>query len=76
MIILSGVDPTRTLVINQVILSFSLPFAIIPLVLFTQRKDLMGGLTNHPLTTGTAWIVAGLVIALNAFLLWRLLLGD
>jgi manganese transport protein len=69
-----GVDPTRALVISQVVLSFGIPFALVPLVLLTRRPDVMGALVNRPVTTATAWVVAGLVIALNAFLLAGLLL--
>ncbi len=69
LIIFAGLDPTRTLVISQVVLSFGLPFAILPLILFTRRKDLMGVLANQPFTTWIASIVAGLVISLNLFLL-------
>jgi manganese transport protein len=64
-----GVDPSRTLVISQVVLSFGIPFALVPLVLFTSRRSVMGALTNHPLTTATAGVVAALISALNAFLL-------
>jgi manganese transport protein len=64
-----GVDPTRALVISQVFLSFGIPFALIPLVLITKRKDVMGALVNRRLTTLTAAGVAGIIIALNAFLL-------
>jgi manganese transport protein len=46
-VIATGFDPTRALVMSQVILSFCLPFALIPLLLFTRRRDLMGGLANH-----------------------------
>jgi len=69
-----GIDPTRALVVSQVVLSFGIPFALVPLVLLTRRPDIMGPLVNRPLTTGTAWVVAGLVIGLNAFLLVGLLL--
>ncbi len=71
-----GLDPTRTLVISQVILSFALPFAIIPLVLFTRRRDLMGVLTNHRVTTVVTSIIAALIIALNMFLLYELVFGG
>ena len=53
-IIMLGVDPTRTLVISQVVLSFGLPFAIIPLVMFTKRRDIMGELVNQGSTTMAA----------------------
>jgi len=65
-------DPTRTLVLSQVVLSFGLPFAIIPLVVFTSRREIMGGLVNHWLTTVAAWIVAGIIVALNLFLLYQI----
>ena len=52
-----GVDPSRTLVISQVVLSFGIPFALIPLVYFTSRRDLMGALVNRRLTTVVASIV-------------------
>src|SRR5690606_3465661 len=45
-----GADPTQTLILSQVVLSFALPFAVIPLILFTRRRDLMGALVNRPLT--------------------------
>ncbi len=64
-----GVDTTKTLVISQVVLSFGIPFALIPLVLFTRRKDLMGVLVNHRLTTAAAAVVAALIVSLNLFLL-------
>lgn len=75
-VILLGFDPTRTLVISQVVLSFGLPFAVVPLVLFTRRRDLMGPLVNRPLTTALAAVVAGLIIALNLFLLWETFKGG
>jgi manganese transport protein len=64
-----GVDPSRTLVLSQVVLSFGIPFALIPLVLFTSRRDVMGALVNHRLTTAAASLVAGLIVCLNVFLL-------
>jgi manganese transport protein len=64
-----GVNPTRALVMSQVALSFGIPFALIPLVIITRRRDVMGPLVNRPLTTVVASIVAGLIVLLNAFLL-------
>jgi manganese transport protein len=64
-----GVDPSRTLVISQVVLSFGIPFALIPLVRFTSRRDLMGPLVNRRTTTAAAVLVAGLIVSLNVFLL-------
>lgn len=76
LVILIGLELTRTLVISQVILSFGIPFALVPLVLFTRRKEVMGELVNHWLTTVLASLVAGLIIALNIFLLYQLFLGG
>ncbi|MDX6518355.1 MAG: manganese transport protein, partial [Gaiellaceae bacterium] len=70
-----GVDPSRTLVISQVVLSFGIPFALIPLVLFTSRRDVMGVLVNDRLTTAAATVVAGLISALNVFLLYQTFAG-
>ena len=64
-----GLDPTRTLVISQVVLSFGIPFALIPLVWFTSRRELMGPLVNRKTTTAVAVLVAALISALNVFLL-------
>jgi manganese transport protein len=70
-----GVDPSRTLVISQVVLSFGIPFALVPLVLFTSRRSLMGVLVNHRTTVVAASVVAALIICLNVFLLGQTLLG-
>jgi manganese transport protein len=70
-----GLNPSRSLVISQVVLSFGIPFALVPLVLLTRRADIMGALVNRRLTTVVASIVAALIIALNAFLLYDTLLG-
>jgi len=69
----AGFDPTRTLVISQVVLSFGLPFAVVPLVLFTRRRDLMGDLTNRRATTAVAAFVAALIVALNLYLIYETL---
>ncbi len=68
-VIAIGLDPSRTLVISQVVLSFGIPFALIPLVLFTSRRDVMGMLVNHRATTAIASVVAALISGLNVFLL-------
>jgi manganese transport protein len=64
-----GLDPSRTLVLSQVVLSFGIPFALIPLVIFTSRRDVMGPLVNHRATTVIAIAVAAVITALNVFLL-------
>jgi len=71
-----GLDPSRTLILSQVVLSFGLPFAIIPLVMFTRRRDIMGVLVNKPVTTILAWIVAALILALNFYLLYQTFFGG
>jgi manganese transport protein len=66
---IAGVDPTRALVLSQVVLSFGIPFALVPLVLFTSSRKVMGGLVNNRLTTIAAWGIAVLISGLNGFLL-------
>jgi manganese transport protein len=70
-----GLDPSRSLVISQVVLSFGIPFALVPLVLLTRRRDIMGVLVNRRVTTAVASVVAALIIALNGFLLFDTFLG-
>src|SRR3984957_9788166 len=65
-----GLPPTASLVISQVVLSFGIPFALVPLVALTRRRDIMGPLVNRRLTTAAAGCVAGLIIVLNVYLLW------
>jgi manganese transport protein len=75
-VIFIGFDPTRTLVISQVVLSFGLPFAVIPLVLFTSNKSIMGVLVNKRITTLLASLSAVLIVALNFFLLYQTFFGK
>jgi len=70
-----GLDPSRSLVISQVFLSFGIPFALVPLVLLTRRRDIMGSLVNRGITTVVASVVAGLIVALNGFLLFDTFFG-
>jgi len=65
-----GLPTTSSLVISQVVLSFGIPFALVPLVLVTRRADIMGVLVNRRATTLVTAGIAGLIIALNAYLLW------
>lgn len=74
-VIAIGLDPTRTLVVSQVVLSFGIPFALIPLVMFTRQKPLMGVLANTRVTTLLATAVATIIVSLNIFLLYQTLLG-
>ena len=75
-VIFAGLDPTRTLVLSQVVLSFGLPFAIIPLIIFTRRRDVMGVLVNHRITTFLISAVAALIIFLNLYLLYQTFFGG
>ena len=70
-----GLDPTTTLVISQVVLSFGIPFALVPMILITRRRDIMGALANRPQTTAIASVVASLIIGLNGFLVYQTLFG-
>jgi len=62
-------------VISQVVLSFGIPFALVPLVLLTRRADIMGPLVNRRITTVAAGGIAAMIIALNAYLLWATFAG-
>ncbi len=68
-------DPSRALVISQVVLSFGIPFALIPLLLACRDRKLMGSLVNRPVTTAIATVVATVIISLNVFLLEQTLLA-
>jgi manganese transport protein len=70
-----GIDPSRSLVISQVVLSFGIPFALIPLVLFCRDRTLMGVLVNRRSTTAVAVVVAAVIVVLNVFLLEQTLVG-
>ncbi len=70
-----GLPATDTLVISQVVLSFGIPFALVPLVLLTRRTDVMGGLVNRRTTTAAAGGIAATIIALNVYLLWATFAG-
>jgi len=65
-----GLPATDSLVASQVVLSFGIPFALVPLVLLTRRADIMGPLVNRRLTTAAAGGIASMIIGLNVYLLW------
>ncbi|WP_111601066.1 Nramp family divalent metal transporter [Streptomyces sp. Amel2xB2] len=71
----AGSDPTQILVLSQVVLSFGIPFVLLPLVLLTSRRRWMGTSANHPATTALAVLVTAVVIVLNAVLVWLLATG-
>jgi manganese transport protein len=70
-----GVNTTDALVVSQVVLSFGIPFALVPLIILTRRRDVMGTMVNRRHTTVVAGIVAALIIALNLFLLQQTFFG-
>ena len=74
-VIIIGLDPTRTLIISQVVLSFGLPFAVIPLVMFTSNRKLMKTLVNSKITTLVAILVTALIVSLNIYLLVQVFSG-
>ena len=71
-----GFDPTRALVLSQVVLSFGIPFAVLPLVMITSNRKLMGSDTNHPVTTVIGWAIALLVSVLNVMLIYLTVKGH
>jgi manganese transport protein len=74
-VLAAGMNPTSALVLSQVVLSFGIPFALVPLVLMTSRRDVMGAHVNRALTSVLAWLCAALISALNVFLLAQQFLG-
>ncbi|MBF6595432.1 MAG: Nramp family divalent metal transporter [Thermaceae bacterium] len=70
-----GLDPTSTLVLSQVVLSFGIPFALVPLLIFTAKREVMGDLVNNRLITAVGWLIAALIIGLNLYLLFQTFTG-
>jgi manganese transport protein len=70
-----GLPATDSLVISQVVLSFGIPFALVPLIMLTRRADIMGALVNRSVTTVAASGIAVVIIALNSYLLYETLTG-
>ncbi len=75
-IIALGVNPMYALIMSQVALSFALPFAIVPMLMITSRKDLMGSLVNKRSTKIAGWIITSIIISLNAVLLYLTFRGS
>jgi manganese transport protein len=71
-----GLNPTDALVGSQVVLSFGIPFALVPLVLLGRRRDLMGSLTNPPWLTAVVSVLSAMIIALNVFLVEQVFIGG
>jgi manganese transport protein len=70
-----GLPTTDSLVISQVVLSFGIPFALVPLVLLTSRVDIMGSFANRPITTVATACIAAVIIVLNMYLLYATFLA-
>lgn len=68
-----GIDPTRALVFSQVALSFGIPFALVPLLHLTSRRDVMGALVNTPAVRTAGWVCAAVIVAINLWLVVGLL---
>ncbi len=75
LVIAWGLDPVKTLVLSQALLSFCLPFALIPLMILTRRRDIMGSHVNRPLTNVMAWITTAIILILNIWLVGALFTG-
>jgi manganese transport protein len=76
LVIAWGLDPLKTLVLSQAVLSFCLPFAMIPLLVLTRRKDLMGTHSNRPLTNYLAVVATAVILGMNVWLLYGISLGK
>jgi manganese transport protein len=70
-----GIDPTDALVASQVVLSFGIPFALVPLLMLTSSRKVMGALVNPGWLSGVAGVLAAMIIALNVFLLQQVFFG-
>jgi manganese transport protein len=70
-----GLPTTESLVGSQIVLSFGIPFALVPMVLLTRRPDVMGPFVNRPITTAAATCIAVTIIALNVYLLYHTFVG-
>jgi manganese transport protein len=70
-VIATGLDPLKILLLSQVVLSFTLPFALVPLLLLTGKTEVMGEFTNRKPVRVLGWLTVGIIISLNLFLLWQ-----
>ncbi|MGC1360322.1 MAG: Nramp family divalent metal transporter [Silvibacterium sp.] len=74
-VIAIGLDPLRILILSQVVLSFTLPFALVPLLMLTSNREVMKQFTNQRLTHWLGWLTISIITALNLFLLWQTFTG-
>ena len=70
-----GLDPTDALVASQVVLSFGIPFALVPLLMIASKREVMGSLVNPRWLTAVAGVLAAMIIALNVFRLQQVFFG-
>ncbi|HEX3437363.1 MAG TPA: Nramp family divalent metal transporter [Pseudacidobacterium sp.] len=75
-VIATGLDPLKILLLSQVILSFTLPFALVPLLLLTGNQQVMGAFVNRQVTRWLGWITVAIILSLNLFLLWQTFFGQ
>lgn len=75
-VIAIGLDPLKTLVLSQAVLSFCLPFAMIPLLMLTRRADLMGVHVNRRITNYLAGLATTIILAMNVWLLYAIVAGK
>ena len=68
-VILIGLDPTSVLILSQVVLSFGIALALVPLLLFLQDRSVVGDFVNRPLTRWLSWVVTAVIVVLNVYLL-------
>jgi manganese transport protein len=71
-----GLEPLRIIVLSQVLLSFTLPFALIPLLILTARPSVMARFRNRVTTQVLGWLIAAIVLTLNGVLLWQTIAGS
>ncbi len=75
-VIAVGLDPLRILILSQVVLSFALPFALVPLLVLTNRESVMGSFTSTLRTRAAGWVVVGIIVTLNVVLLGQIAFGS
>jgi len=74
-VIAIGLDPLKILILSQVVLSFALPFALVPLLMLTGRREVMKQFVNNRVTHWLGWLTVSIIIVLNVFLLWQTFTG-
>ncbi|NYF78424.1 Nramp family divalent metal transporter [Granulicella arctica] len=75
-VIAVGLDPLKILILSQVVLSFTLPFALVPLLILSNRHGVMGSFVSGVGTKVAGWVTVGIIVALNVVLLGQLMLGT